>query len=107
MNKKYKVLRVDANGSKANLNEEAEALKSLDVELQGVDAVTEDEIIAAAQEADVILTAAARMTRRVMESLSKLQAIIRYGVGYDTIDVEAATDLGILLINNPAPAWCD
>ena len=35
-----------------------------------------------------------------------MQGIIRYGVGYDAIDVDAATDNGIIVVNNPAPEWC-
>lgn len=107
MSKAYKVIRVDAFGSKIDLADELEALKNLDVEIFGVDAVSEDEIIEAIKDADVALTAGAMFTRKVLESLPKLRAIIRYGVGYDTIDVKAATELGIMLINNPAPVWCD
>lgn len=107
MNKAYTVIRVDSNGSKIDLTEETAALKGIDAEIFGVDAVTEQEIIEAVKNADVVLTAAAKFTRRVMECLPKLKAIIRYGVGYDTIDVKAATELGILLVNNPADVWCD
>ena len=107
MSRTFTVIRVDATGSKIDLSDEAEALKELDVDIYGADAVTEEEIISVAKEADIILTGSARLTRRVLESLPKLKAIIRYGVGYDTIDVDAATDLGVMLINNPATAWCD
>ena len=101
VNKAGKVMRVDRMGSRAGMAEEAEELAKVKAELVGVDCVTEDEIIEAAQDADVILTMGAQITRRVMEGLPKCQAIIRYGIGYDTIDVEAATDNGILVINIP------
>ncbi|MEE8420054.1 MAG: C-terminal binding protein, partial [Dehalococcoidales bacterium] len=39
--------------------------------------------------------------RRVMEALPRCQAIVRYGIGYDTVDVAAATDNGILVVNVP------
>ena len=100
------VLRIDRDGDQIDLSVEREALAESGAELRGVSAVTEEEIIAAAANADVVITAAARFTRRVMASLPKLRAIIRYGVGYDTIDLAAATELGVLVINNPAPAWC-
>ena len=53
------------------------------------------------KDADVIITRFAQMTRRVMEALPKCKAIVRYGIGYDTIDVNAATDTGILVVNIP------
>ena len=81
--------------------EEARELAYVNAELVGADCTTEDETIEAARWADVILTAGAQMTRRVMESLPKCRAIVRYGVGYDTIDVDAATDNGILVVNIP------
>ena len=46
------------------------------------------------------------MARRVREALHRCKAIIRYGVGYDTNDVEAATDNSIIVVNIPAPEWC-
>jgi D-3-phosphoglycerate dehydrogenase len=45
------------------------------------------------------------MTRRVMENLPKCRAVVRYGVGYDTVDVEAATDNHILVVNVPDFCW--
>ncbi len=104
---KFKVMRVDRQGSSAVMTREAEGLANLDAELTGVDCATEDEIIAAAKDADVILTGGARFTRKVLESLPKCQAVIRYGVGFDTIDVEAATDNNVVVTNIPAAEWCD
>ncbi|MBD3304901.1 C-terminal binding protein [candidate division KSB3 bacterium] len=62
---------------------------------------TEDDVIAVAQEADGLLVQYAPITRRVMQSLKKCQAIGRYGIGVDTIDVPAATDYGIAVVNVP------
>ncbi len=101
----FKVVRVDAMGGSAVMVEEAEELAKVNAELVGVDAVTEDEIIEAAKDADAIITGAAKMTRRVIEALPKCKAIVRYGIGYDTIDVEAATDNGILMVNIPDFCW--
>ncbi|QQO09947.1 C-terminal binding protein [Breznakiella homolactica] len=106
MSKKYLVMRVDHDGGRTDLSEEAKALARADAEIRGADCVTEEEIIAAAADADVLLTASAQITRRVLEALPKSRGIIRYGVGYDTIDIDAATDHGVVVINNPAPAWC-
>ncbi len=62
---------------------------------------TEDEIIAQCGAADGILMMYAPMTRRVMQSLSRCKAIVRYGVGVDTVDLKAAAELGIVVSNVP------
>ena len=43
----------------------------------------------AAQDADAIITAAAKISRKVMAALPRLKVVVRYGVGYDTIEVPA------------------
>ncbi len=95
------VIRVDQTGGSAVMPEEKAELDKVGARLIGVNASTEDEIISVAREADVVITVGARMTRRVIENLPRLQAMIRYGVGYDTLDVEAATDNHVLVVNIP------
>lgn len=63
---------------------------------------TEDEIIAGCQGAAIILaTGNPPITRRVMESLPQLQFIQRFGVGVNSIDLDAATELGKVVLNIP------
>ena len=99
--RQLEVVRIDRGGNRTVMVEEAKELSKFDALLLGADAASEDEIIEAAKDADVILTSAAQMTRRVLQALPKCKAVIRYGIGFDTIDVDAATDLGILVINIP------
>jgi len=99
--KKFKVVRADRGANRAVMIEETEELSRANAELVGVDCATEDEIIEAARDADAVITGAAQLTRRVMESLPACQVIVRYGIGYDTVDVDAATDNGILVVNIP------
>ena len=106
MEKRFKVMRVDKTGSSAIRAEDVQDLASMNAELVGVDCVTEDEIIEAAKDADIILTSLARFTRRVIEALPKCKVIIRPGVGYEKIDVDAATDNGIIVSNFPSSEWC-
>jgi D-3-phosphoglycerate dehydrogenase len=61
----------------------------------------EDEIIARAGDADALIVSSSPMTRRVMSALKQLKVVVRTGVGYDVIDVPAATDLGIVAVNIP------
>lgn len=62
---------------------------------------TEQEIIALAHDADGLLVQYASITRQVIESLERCRIITRFGVGVDTIDVEAATEHGIYVANVP------
>ena len=62
---------------------------------------TEERVIEMAQGAAGILAVRANICARVMDALPNLRAIGRYGVGVDNVDVEAATQRGIAVINTP------
>jgi D-3-phosphoglycerate dehydrogenase / 2-oxoglutarate reductase len=63
---------------------------------------SEDDIIAAAQGFDAVMGASgAHFTRRVIEALPQLKFISKFGVGFDSIDILAATERGILVTNTP------
>ena len=61
----------------------------------------EEEIIAATRDADALVTSASPVTRGVMGALEGLKVVVRTGVGYDVIDVKAATELGVIVVNVP------
>lgn len=54
-----------------------------------------------AKEADAILNQYAPISRRVIESLENTKIISRYGVGVNTIDIDAAKEKGITVANVP------
>ena len=60
-----------------------------------------DEVIARTRDADALIISSSPVTRRVMESLEGVKTVMRTGVGYDVIDVPAATELGVVVINVP------
>ena len=66
--------------------------------------VTEDDVIARCGDADALLVQWAPITRRVMKSLTKVKGIVRYGVGVDNIDLDAARELRIGVAN--VPTYC-
>ena len=103
---KYKVIRVGPYAGRMPMGEAAKELAKADVEFIAVTCNTEDELIAGAKDADILLFAGAQITRRVLESLPKLQAVIFGSVGYDQVDADAATDNGVIVVNNPAFQWC-
>lgn len=62
---------------------------------------TEDDVIAAAHDADALIIGFVPITARVMDALPRLRCIVRYGVGYETIDIPAAAARGIQVANVP------
>ena len=63
---------------------------------------TEDDMIALMQDADAAQVGVMPLTsRRVLENCPKLKAVSRFGVGVDSIDLDAATELGVLVCNVP------
>ena len=58
-------------------------------------------VIEHARDADALVVSASPITRRVMSALERLKVVVRTGVGYDAIDVPAATDLGVVVVNIP------
>jgi D-3-phosphoglycerate dehydrogenase len=101
MDNSLKVYRVDRGGDRLPGVEETEEIQRIGAELVSVDSDNEDDTIAMAAAADAIITTGATISRRVLESLPSLQVVVRYGVGYDTIDVDAATDNRVLVVNIP------
>jgi D-3-phosphoglycerate dehydrogenase len=95
------VARVERAAIASPLSDEAEVIRKAGIELMDIDAVSEDEIIAKAREADVVFTVRAAFTRRIFENLPKLRAVVRCGIGFDNIDVDAATDNHVLVVNIP------
>jgi D-3-phosphoglycerate dehydrogenase len=78
------------------------ALASVPAQMATVPFVREEEdIIRHAQEADGLIVSSSHITPRVMSALKRLKVIVRTGVGYDVIDVPAATERGIIVVNVP------
>src|SRR5256885_2032758 len=62
-----------------------------------------DEFLDAAKDCDALLnTYAGPITAEVMSKMPKCRIIARYGIGVDTIDLDAATRAGIIVTNNPS-----
>jgi len=81
-----------------------QALQKTGVEYQISCCTTGDEIIAAANDADVVIVIPGRLqpiSREVIESLPKCRYILSLISGYDAIDIEAATEHGILVTSMP------
>lgn len=72
------------------------------VEVRWVDGPNRQELLAAVPEADALLVrSATTVDREVLEAAPKLQIVGRAGVGLDNVDVEAATERGVMVANAP------
>ena len=60
--------------------------------------------IAHCQDADGIVTSYGEFPRQVFESLPRLKVVSRTGVGFDSIDVDAATEHGVAVCTAPGYA---
>ena len=112
MKRKYKALKVVKKGvsfPKAVISmniKEAEELAKVGAELVEVADTNKNEVIEAAKDADIIVPGSVPITRWIVEAAPKCRAIITGAVGFDNIDVDAATDNNIIVVNNPAFEWC-
>ena len=68
------------------------------------DGTTEDELAREVADADLLLMCYARISRRVIDGAPRLKAIVKYGVGIDAIDIDAARERGVPVVNVPAYA---
>lgn len=59
-------------------------------------------ILAAIGDCSALVVRNTRIARQIMEAAPELVAIGRHGVGYDTVDIAAATDLKIPIVYTPA-----
>ena len=50
----------------------------------------------------IVVRSETKITRKVMEAAPRLKVVGRAGVGVDNVDVEAATQRGIVVMNTPA-----
>ena len=77
-------------------------MNASDVEVIKQTGLSEEELISMIGDFDALLVRSqTTVTKRIMEAGVKLKVIGRAGVGVDNIDLEAATNYGIIVINAP------
>ena len=84
-----------------NIDVEKSIFAEYAIELYEYQVKAEDDVIKAAADCDVLIVQYSNITRKVIESLKNCKAIIRYAIGVDNIDVEAASENGIYVVNVP------
>ena len=96
MNNKFHILAADGIA-----NEGIELLrKNFDVEVR--DKISHEELLEVIPKFDaLIVRSASKVTSDIIERATNLKIIGRAGVGVDNIDIQAATERGIIVINSP------
>jgi D-3-phosphoglycerate dehydrogenase len=96
---KFKVVITECDHG--SVEEEKREFGRIGAELIFTQIKGEEELIRVCKDADGLLIQYALLTREVLQQLPKCKVIARYGVGVDSIDLRAATDLGIIVANVP------
>ena len=72
------------------------------VEVRWVDGLDREKLLAAVPEADALLVrSATTVDAEVLTAAPKLKIVARAGVGLDNVDVDTATERGVLVVNAP------
>jgi D-3-phosphoglycerate dehydrogenase len=101
VDKKFTVYHIGRRPS-SNNGDTIEELEKVGAELVPLPPLDdEDEIIRQTRGADALIVVESPITRKVLAELSQCKAVLRTGVGFDCIDVDAATEHGIAVINVP------
>lgn len=59
------------------------------------------ELLAAVETADAMIVRSDVVDREILEAASRLKIIVRAGAGYDNVDVDYASEKGIVVMNTP------
>lgn len=94
-----KIVRTDAELEVPRVDEGLRKSGATLVLLDG--AVSEDALAAEVRDADLVLMCYTRIPERVIAGASRLKGIVKYGVGIDAIDIDAAHKRGIPVVNVP------
>lgn len=100
-----KAILIDSNYGSISLECQqhlVEQLKECGIELTLYSFRDEDDIISAASDSEmVICTGNPPVTRKVMENFPKLKCVLRTGVGVNSVDIDAATELNKVVLFMP------
>jgi D-3-phosphoglycerate dehydrogenase len=95
----YKVVITDRTAPDYEVEKQVFAESDLDLDVTYLNTRDPAEVLAATVDADAVVLSWAPMTRDVIAGLKKCRLLCRYGIGVDMIDLDAATDHGIVVCN--------
>ena len=84
-----------------DLGIEEQAANQASAELVSRQCRSSEELVALCSNADAVITQFAKVDARVIGRMEKARVIVRYGIGVDNVDLEAARERGIPVCNIP------
>jgi D-3-phosphoglycerate dehydrogenase len=84
-----------------DLSTEQEVLAGTGCELTGRQCKTESDLLDLCRDADAVITQFARVNANVIAGMARAKVIVRYGIGVDNVDLEAARARGLPVCNVP------
>ncbi len=84
-----------------DLSIEEQILTAAGCELTGRQGKTETDLINLCTDADAVITQFARVGARVIDAMARARVIVRYGLGVDNVDLDAARARNIPVCNIP------
>ncbi|UNB54448.1 C-terminal binding protein [Mycolicibacterium sp. YH-1] len=84
-----------------NLDPEQDVLSSAGLGLRREQCLTAEDVIARCRGAKALINQYAPITAEVLDALPELRLVVRYGVGVETVDIDAATRRGVWVANVP------
>lgn len=84
-----------------SIQQETSLIEQAGFSLATAQCKTPDEVLVHGKDAVALLVQWAPVTASVIEGLEKCRVIVRYGIGVDNVDLEAARKKGIIVCNTP------
>jgi len=96
-----KVVVTDYIEPDLNWEKEKLAERGVDLKAHQLKFASHEDIVDATRDADIVVVNMVPITRRLVETWTKCRTVIRHGVGYDNVDLQALDDAGIPLCYIP------
>jgi D-3-phosphoglycerate dehydrogenase / 2-oxoglutarate reductase len=88
----------------ASVEPDRRIIEAAGAEFVDADRYPRDEAWAMCAEADAVMVRRLTVTREMISRLRKCQVLVRYGIGVDIVDLQAATERGIIVSH--VPTYC-
>lgn len=85
----------------ADIEPESRVFAEAGFDVKLAECETSDDVVEQARDADGIINQYAPIDESVLAALERCKVVVRYGVGVDTVDVDAASRQGVWVVNVP------
>jgi len=97
----FTVIQTDRGASDRLVEDSVFDGSGLDIEFRRHELTTEEELVAVCAAADALIPAYAPLTARVLDELPRCRIVAFMATGFNSVDLDAATERGIVVTNVP------